>query len=428
MSRNTALLILFIVGACPGQADPRGGAPWPGQWNQWRGPARDAQAPGAWPERLKQTDLESQWRVPLGPSYSGPVVDAERVYTTQTVDKKFEVVTAHDRATGEKLWEARWEGAMAVPFFARRNGSWIRSTPALVDGRLYVAGMEDLLVCLDAETGTEIWRVDFKKRFKSPRPTFGFVCSPLVDDGHVYVQAGGGLVKLTADSGKTVWRSLNDGGGMMGSAFSSPVFATIRGTRQLLVQTRVKLCGVDPSDGKELWSVPIKTFRGMNILTPAPFGDAVFTSAYQGKGHLFDVSKRGDGFSIKERWSNRAQAYMSSPVVIKGHAYLYLRANRFCCVNLETGKMTWRTGPIGDDYWSLVANGDRILALSNSGELYHIAADDKEYRLLDRVRISDGQTWAHLAVDGDQIIVRELDGLAAFRWKRGDSEPSDESR
>ena len=91
-------------------------------------------------------------------------------------------------------------------------------------------------------------------------------------------------------------------------------------------------------------------------------------------------------------------------------------------IDLKTGKMNWKSGPIGDGYWSLVANGNRILALSDSGELYHIAADPKEYRQLSRVRVSDGQTWAHLAVDGDQILIRELDGLKALKWTASDEE------
>ncbi len=41
---------------------------------------------------------------------------------------------------------------------------------------------------------------------------------------------------------------------MNGSAFSSPIIATIAGQRQLLVQTRERLVGVDEESGKELWS------------------------------------------------------------------------------------------------------------------------------------------------------------------------------
>ena len=151
-------------------------------WTQWRGPGRDAQLTGtaAWPDGLQEDRLKTIWRVELAPSYSGPIVASDRVFVTETRDRKYEIVRALDRATGEELWSQQWEGSMKVPFFAASNGSWIRATPALDGDRLYVAGMRDVLVCLDTNTGEKIWEVDFVKAVGSPLPDFGFASSPLV--------------------------------------------------------------------------------------------------------------------------------------------------------------------------------------------------------------------------------------------------------
>ena len=63
-------------------------------WDQWRGPKRDGRISGAkWPLGLEETRLKRRWRLPLDPSYSGPVMNAERVFTTETVDKKREQIT-----------------------------------------------------------------------------------------------------------------------------------------------------------------------------------------------------------------------------------------------------------------------------------------------------------------------------------------------
>lgn len=141
-------------------------------WNQWRGPDRDgllkSQAP--WPTSLAGDHLGETWRVPMGPSYSGPLVVEDRVFATETVDKQDERVRCLDRVTGKEIWSKSWPGSMKVPFFAGANGSWIRSTPASADGRLFVAGIRDLLVCLDAGTGEEIWRKDFPALMGSPIP------------------------------------------------------------------------------------------------------------------------------------------------------------------------------------------------------------------------------------------------------------------
>jgi outer membrane protein assembly factor BamB len=238
-----------------------------------------------------------------------------------------------------------------------------------------------------------------------------------VDGDSVYVQAGASLVKLNKQSGKILWRALKEEGGMMESAFSSPVIATLAGQRQLIVQTRSKLVGVDPKSGDILLEHEVPSFRGMNILTPVVFGDAVFTSSYQNKSWLFKVSKSEDRFRVEEAWSNNAQGYMSTPVVIDGYAYMHLQNQRFTCINLTTGERTWTSKPFGK-YASLVAHGDLILALDESGELLLIKANPKEFELLDQRTVSDQETWAHLAVCGDEVFVRELNALSAFRWKK----------
>lgn len=411
----------IAVSLCIGQPTSRGAelasVDTSATWPQWRGPSRDGFIPAGltWPDQLDETTLKQSWRIKLGPSYSGPIVAADRVFVTETENATNEVVRALDRRTGEELWQARWKGSMRVPFFAMSNGSWIRSTPAYDGESLFVAGMRDVLVSLNAKSGEEQWRVDFVADHGKSLPAFGFVSSPLVVGAHVYVQAGGAVRKLNKKSGENVWTTLDDNGGMYGSAFSSPTIATIAGQEQLLVQTRQKLAGVDLGSGGVLWSRNIAAFRGMNILTPTVFGDSVFTSSYGGKAWLFQVAREGNAFVSREVWNDNTQAYMSTPVVIDGHAYLHLKNRRFTCIDLRTGERKWTTQPYGK-YWSLVANGDRILALDQRGELLLIRATPEKFDLMDKREISNDSTWAHLAVCGREVFVRELGAMTAFHW------------
>lgn len=361
--------------------------------------------------------VTTDWSSRFAPSYSGPIVSKDRVFITETRDRKFEVVRALDRKTGKQIWKAGWSGAMSVPFFARSNGDWIRATPAFDGKRIYVAGMRDVLICLDAEKGKELWRVDFVKQYKSKLPAFGFVSSPLLDGDAVYVQAGGGLVRLNKMTGKVVWHKLKDGGGMFGSAFSSPVIATIREKKQLVVQTRQALTGVDLKSGSTLWSVKIPAFRGMNILTPTVIGNRVFTSSYGGGSFLFDVdNSAAGGWSVKQVWRSKVQGYMSSPVVIDGFIYLHLRNQRLTCVKLSDSSIQWTTRPFGK-YWSMAVQGKRILALDQRGELLLINANPEKFELVDRRKISEESTWAHLAVCDSQIFVRGLKSMTVLNWK-----------
>jgi outer membrane protein assembly factor BamB len=365
---------------------------------------------------LSEKALVQVWRIPLGPSYSGPVLSRDLVYTTENKNKSVETVLALDRKTGKVRWRAEWPGSMSVPFFAKSNGDWIRSTPAFDGTDLFVAGMCDVLVSLNGITGKENWRLDFVKQFKTQTPAFGFVCSPLVDGEAVYVQAASSVVKVNKRSGAVIWRALQEPDGMMSSAFSSPLLVQFAGRKQLIVQTRSQLAGLDPESGQVLWSQVVPAFRGMNILTPVVLGDAIFTSSYQNKSWLYRVTESNGKFTVNEAWSAKAQGYMSTPIVIDGHAYLHLQNQRFTCLNLTDGAQTWITKPFGK-YWSMIAQGDRILALDQRGTLLLIKANPKEFTLLDQRKIADEETWAHLAVSDDELFIRELNGLSVYRWK-----------
>jgi hypothetical protein len=65
----------------------------------------------------------------------------------------------------------------------------------------------------------------------------------------------------------------------------------------------------------------------------------------------------------------------------------------------------------------MVANGAKILALNDNSELFLIQADPEKFNLLDRRKVAEEETWGHLAVDGDQVFIRELNAITAFRWR-----------
>ncbi len=403
-------IVSLILGAEP-SPEPK--------WDQWRGPTRTGFVNDGpdWPSDLNGLTLA--WRKELGPGYPGPLVVGDTVYVAETEGEKDEIVRALDRATGEERWRNQWSGAMKVPFFARENGDWIRSTPACDGETIYVGGMRDMLVALDMKTGDIRWKVDFVEQTKSAIPTFGFVSSPMIIGPHLYVQAGGGFCKLEKATGKILWRTLTDGGGMMGSAFSSPVLHTIGGREQLLVQTRTKLAGVDPQDGNVLWSQDVPNFRGMNILTPIVFNDGIFTSTYQNKSYFYLLDHQDGQWRPSLAWENKVKGYMSTPILIDGYVYLHLQNQRMACLQLSDGELKWVSSRRFGKYWSMVAHGDKILGLDQEGTLFLMEASPAEFKILAEKKVSDQETWGHLAVVGNEVFVRELKGVSAWKWASG---------
>ena len=103
----------------------------------------------------------------MGKGYSGPIVSDKFVFSTESIDE-YELIRAYNRQDGKLVWQTQWEGKMKVPFFAAKNGSWIRSTPVYDGENIYVCGMRDVLHSLDAQTGKTNWKVDFVERYKLP--------------------------------------------------------------------------------------------------------------------------------------------------------------------------------------------------------------------------------------------------------------------
>jgi outer membrane protein assembly factor BamB len=384
-------------------------------WTQFRGPERSGAAPGApWPENFK--GLQQSWQVKLDKGYPGPIVDAARVYVAETATAETEIVRALDRKTGKELWRASWPGKHSVPFFAKKNGDWIRATPAFDGQTLYVAGMEEVLVALDAVTGKEKWRVDFPKQFKVAKPDFGFSSSPLLDGDSLIVQAANSVIRLNKKTGAVEWRVLAREADIMDSgAFSSPAMATLNGRRQLLIQSRTNLFGLDPATGAVLWSQEVPHYRGMNILMPTAWGNKVFTSSYRMDSYMFEISANGAKLESKEVWRNKAKGYMSTPIVLDGYAYLHLANQRFTCIDLRNGETKWTTEPYGQ-YWSMAVRDGKILALDERGQLLLIKASPEKFELLDTKEISNSPTWAHIAVAGNELFIRELNAVTAYRW------------
>ena len=86
--------------------------------------------------------------------------------------------------------------------------------------------------------------------------------------------------------------------------------------------------------------------------------------------NYFKVARADGKFTVTEAWSHKAQGYMSTPVVINGVAYEHLKSQRMMAIEMETGRELWTASEGFGKYVSLVAQGDRLLALDQRGWLY----------------------------------------------------------
>jgi outer membrane protein assembly factor BamB len=198
------------------------------------------------------------------------------------------------------------------------------------------------------------------------------------------------------------------------------VVAEIAGTRQVITLTESLLVGVAADSGRLLWKVPFTTEYTQNAVTPVVQGNVVIVS---GLDHpvraLRVVAAKGGGWTAETVWENPDVAlYMSSPVLVAGRLYgfSHKKKGQFFCLDAATGKTLWLSEGRQGDNASLVAAGGAILALVTDGELIVFEAGGAAFKVLRRYTVAETPTWAHLAVVGDGILVKDAGSLAYLRF------------
>jgi outer membrane protein assembly factor BamB len=384
-------------------------------WPQWRGAGRDghvAETLDALPQ-----DLKPAWRIDIGGGFSSPVVAAGKLVYLDAQQGK-EVVHLADALTGKEIWNHPFGDA-----YGDEWGSGPRCTPIIEGDRLYVQSCKGEFRCLNLADGKPVWGTSFEKDFgvtflgsKANEGTAsrrGNNGSGVIDGDRLVLPVGSAdgasLVCFEKRTGKVLWKSQNDE-----AAYSSLVMATLAGVRQVVYFSADALLGVSPADGKLLWRVPLRTEAKRHAATPVIFGDSVIVNSHTFGLQSFKIEKTSEGLKATPAWHNRdLKINISTPVLLNGHLYSQGAGRNFVCVDAATGKQLWSQEGFGDRYSSSIAVGDRLLVVTDRGELVMLAADPANYKELGRLQIT-GKTWNHAAYANGKLYVRE--GLTSG-WK-----------
>ncbi len=376
------------------------------------GPALSTDWSASAPRRL--------WRKRVGAGHSSFAVVGNVAYTLEQrgEDDENEAVICYDTTTGEPVWIH----AYPARFSETMGGPGPRSTPTVRDGEVYALGATGRLSCLDARTGKAKWSADVLK--DNANVKWGMSGSPLVLDDVVVVnpgtqtpQAAGTLAAYDRKTGERKWAS---GRGTAG--YSSPMLATLGGTRQILLLDGEGFSGYDPDDrGKQLWRFPWPVMEDINVAQPVVLGpDRVYISTGYGVGGAaLEVKKDGGQWTVKPLWRNiKLRCKFTSPVLHEGHLY-GLDEGVLVCLDASTGERRWRGERYG--HGQLLLTRGLLVLTSEEGELALVEASPKEYRELGRVRAVDGRTWNPPALAGGRVFIRNHLEMTAFDLTPGKS-------
>jgi outer membrane protein assembly factor BamB len=186
----------------------------------------------------------------------------------------------------------------------------------------------------------------------------------------------------------------------------------------ILIFDAVGLAGYDAAEGIELWRYDWKTDNDINVSQPIVLsGDRVFITSGYGHGcALLRVSQTNGQFSVKEVWPNTPNPSLhckfSNPVLFEDHIY-GLDDGRLVCLDVATGKKKWKDKDYG--HGQMLLAGDKLVILSESGDLAVVAADPKAFHELGKVKALTGEkTWNYPAMVGKRVFVRNHEEMACY--------------
>jgi len=387
----------------------------PDQWAQFHGPLRDNRSTEKglltkWPAR----GPELLWaRRGVGEGYATVSISGERIYTAGNIDGHT-VITALG-LDGKILWQAK-NGPVT-----NRSYPGARGTPTIDAKKAYHIGPDGALVCLDAETGKEIWALNVLEKFKGENCTWGLSESLLVDGDNVICTVGGkktSIVALDKNSGKTVWtsRSIGDKPG-----YASPLVIEYKGLRQIVTAMSESIVSVAADSGKLLWRIEHKVTLDENIMTPIHDDGNVFVSGPGRGGTLLRLKVSGKKCAVRPVWKNPKFDNAHGGVVLSG-GYLFghaTRGSRLMCVDFKTGKTAWSSDheAAGKKSAAITLVGEMLYVQNDKKSIYLAKASGEGFEPVSSFSIlpgGSGPLWAHPVVFDGRLYVRHDKILLAY--------------
>jgi parallel beta-helix repeat protein len=271
---------------------------------------------------------QTQWTYTTGDGvWSSPAVVDGMVFVGSNDGN----VYALDQHTGAHIWNYT-------------TGDAVMASPAVAGGKVYVGSNDSKVYALDQYTGAHVWNYTTGDWITS---------SPTVTYGKVFVGSFDGKVYcLDAATGAHIWNYTTGGLG-----WSSPAVA---GGKVYIGSGDGKVYCLDDATGAHVW----------NYTT----GDWITSSPTVVDGMVFVGSNDGNVYALDQHTGAHIWNYTtgdrvySSPAVADGKVYVGSRDNKTYCLDASTGTFIWNytTGGLG---WSSPAVAD--------GEVYIGSKDNK---------------------------------------------------
>jgi outer membrane protein assembly factor BamB len=367
-------------------------------WPQWRGPNRDGisseKVSAAWPAEGPKV----LWRASVGTGFSSISISHGRAYTMGNTNNE-DIIWCFEAGTGKRIWLHTYAAPLSPQWYEGGPGS----TPTVSGDRVFTISKWGDVFCLDAAKGTVLWQRDLRRDGVKP-PRWGFAGSPLVCGDLVILNAGSAGMALDRSSGRIVWSN-----GTNAAGYASPTRFISGGKESVLIFAAKHLIALEPQTGRELWRLPWETDWDTNNTDPLVRGDSIFVSSFSRGCGLFSLTSGQPVLT----YTNKVMRSHLSPGILLGE-YLYAfngeakQNTDLRCIHVPTGELKWTTKDPA--FGSLILAGDKLIVLSEKGELLLGRASPEAFEPLARAKVLSGLGWTPPALADGRLYVRNAKG------------------
>lgn len=387
-------------------------------WISWRGPFGNGSTDEVIPNPKALEDSSSiRWKTNIGLGSSSVAVQGKRIYVfgnqkcaINSEQKDCDVIACLNAETGKEIWRYVYPsdpGPHSGPF----------SSPVVNDDFVYAFSRHGNLLCLNKKDGKKIWETDINS-FGFTKDNWGYASSPVIHDNTLFLRTGKSGIALHKKTGEKIWaddttRSKCYSSAAISQLNGKPVIAfagmdAVRlfdiGTKQLIHQYPCKLHPNGPSGDPQFLNKDLLLINGSKL-----FG-------------LLDISQK----PVKPAWIKedygcgfqgfiifKNMAFGMGSVISRDQAFSIIR-----CINLDNGNIEWRK-TLG--IWgSFSLAGDKLIVIEGNGRLVLVNPSMAEYLEIasmqvfnyDENEVKGGKTsiWTQPVFSHGHIYIRATNG------------------
>lgn len=377
-------------------------------WPRWRGPNADGVVTtGKLPERWSQTENVA-WVVKLpGWGTSSPVVYGKRLFVTTQVEeggKKSLLILCLDRDTGKELW--RHDFGLGVDQRTHEKSNLAVNTPVVTADAVYVA-FGNSEIARYTHDGKQLWVTRYMELFGNPKMAWGYAVSPVVLDDSILLpwdhhKGPCYVIGLDKKTGKIAWQVDRP----IGTSHSTPLVVAHHGQTDILVSGKNRLTAFDARTHKELWKYGEGEgpFNGEIVVSPV-YGDGMVFLQLWRQSQIHAIRLKGNGEPPERVWvSEKPGPQEPSPVYYQGLLYSFMDNGILVCLDGKTGKEVYRERLGGASNSSPIAANGRIYLSNNDGATFVVKAGP-QFELLSTNNLGERIT-ASPAVSGNNLFYR----------------------